>query len=1326
MSVVLFKRPPRRLGPEMPHGELSLQEPPSVPEPQSAMGNMITYMPMALSSLGMVLIFLRPGSGGGPMMYVAIGLMGLSAVGMLLSQIVRASGDRKRALLGERRDYMRYLAISRRRVRKVINQQREAQAWAHPDPESLWSLVPTSRLWERRAAHADFAEVRIGVGEQQLATKLTPLSTKPVEDLEPLSAHALRRFIKAYGTVPDQPVALYLRTYARVLLQSEPEAAHAMARALLAQLAVFHAPQDLRIVVLADHDRREAWEWVKWLPHNRHPTDVDGGGPVRLVTDSVLGLESLLGDELTGRPPFEADAVPSGEEPYCVIVLDSARTPEDSRLATDGYRNTVTLDVSGSLPWKPYRHTLRLRITGRRLELVGTDRSGKETASALGGPDALSPRRARALATLMSPRRMGVTTDNGEALTSDVQLTTLLGLADLHTVDLDAVRDERTDRARLRVPLGLAGDGSPVELDIKEAAQGGMGPHGVLIGATGSGKSELLRTLVLALALTHSSEKLNFVLVDFKGGATFLGLEDLPHTSAVITNLADESALVDRMQDALHGELMRRQELLRSAGNYTSAYEYETARAGGAALEPLPTLFVVVDEFSELLSSHRDFMDLFVMVGRLGRSLGVHLLLASQRLDEGRMTQLESHLSYRIALRTFSSMESRGILGVPDAYQLPSVPGSAILKKDTGTLVRFKAAYVSGPYQGVRRVAAAAVAGQVVPYRTEWTAPRIPAPEAEPEAVATEEESEETLLALAVSRMREGGRPAHQVWLPPLDRPLSLDTLLMGVAPHPERGLTTVDPDLRGTLTVPVGIIDRPFDQAREPLIAELSGAGGHVGIAGGPQSGKSTLVRDLIMALALTHTPREAQFYCLDFGGGTLAALRGLPHVGGVTGRLDLERVHRTIAEVHGLVARREKQFADEGIDSMATLRARRAAGEFADDPYGDVFLVIDGWGTVRQDFMEVMDTVSALAARGLNYGVHLIVATSRWAEVPTALRDQLGTRFELRLGDSMDSMINMRAAATIPKAPGRGMTETKHHFLTALPRVDGGDSAADLGAGVADAVARVAEHWQGPPAPPVRTLPAVLDPSELPAAEVGADGDLRLPLGLEGGQLDVMWHDFAHTPHLLVVGDAETGKTNLLRTVCRTVAERYTPDEARILLIDYRRGLLESVPESHRLGYAVSVDVLKQAVEGMARAMKERLPGADISPARLKRRDWWSGPRVFMIVDDYDMVSSGSMSDHFGPLLDYFAQGAELGLHMIVARSANGAARAMNDPLLRRLTEVNTPAALLSCPPSEGYLFNDTKPKQLPAGRAQLITRRGVIQVQTPLLPDTTAEEE
>ncbi|WP_275408378.1 FtsK/SpoIIIE domain-containing protein, partial [Actinoplanes campanulatus] len=196
----------------------------------------------------------------------------------------------------------------------------------------------------------------------------------------------------------------------------------------------------------------------------------------------------------------------------------------------------------------------------------------------------------------------------------------------------------------------------------KESAQDGMGPHGLLVGATGSGKSELLRTLVLALAMTHSPEILNLLLVDFKGGATFASLDRLPHTAAMITNLEDELPLVDRMLGAIQGELTRRQELLRKAGNYASQRDYERARSAGVPLAPLPSLLFIVDEFSELLSARPDFIDMFVQIGRVGRSLGIHLLLASQKLEEGRLRGLESHLSYRIGLRTFSSMESRAVL----------------------------------------------------------------------------------------------------------------------------------------------------------------------------------------------------------------------------------------------------------------------------------------------------------------------------------------------------------------------------------------------------------------------------------------------------------------------------------------------------------------------------------------------------------------------------------------------------------------------------------------------------------------------------------------
>ena len=295
----------------------------------------------------------------------------------------------------------------------------------------------------------------------------------------------------------------------------------------------------------------------------------------------------------------------------------------------------------------------------------------------------------------------------------------------------------RAPRDRLRVPIGVGATGQPVDLDIKESAQGGMGPHGLVIGATGSGKSELLRTLVLGLALTHSSETLNFVLVDFKGGATFASLDVLPHTSAIITNLEDELILVDRMKDAIQGEMVRRQEALRAAGNYASVRDYERAREQGAPLEPMPSLFIVVDEFSELLSAKPDFIDLFVMIGRLGRSLGVHLLLASQRLEEGKLRGLDTHLSYRVGLRTFSAGESRVVLGVPDAYELPSAPGNGYLKEATEGLVRFKAAYVSGAYtgggSGRSEQDSDAPRHQVLPYQLEPVAPQDELRPADPE-----------------------------------------------------------------------------------------------------------------------------------------------------------------------------------------------------------------------------------------------------------------------------------------------------------------------------------------------------------------------------------------------------------------------------------------------------------------------------------------------------------------------------------------------------------------------------------------------------------------
>ncbi|MFD0635807.1 type VII secretion protein EccCb [Catenulispora yoronensis] len=518
-------------------------------------------------------------------------------------------------------------------------------------------------------------------------------------------------------------------------------------------------------------------------------------------------------------------------------------------------------------------------------------------------------------------------------------------------------------------------------------------------------------------------------------------------------------------------------------------------------------------------------------------------------------------------------------------------------------------------------------------------------------------------------------------------------------------------------------MVDRPFEQRRDELVADLAGAGGHVGIAGGPQSGKSTLIRTLLTALALTHTPEQVQFYGLDLSGGMLAAVAGLPHNGGVAGRHETERVGRTMAHLRAVLDEREQRFARIGVDSMAAYRRMRAAGapEAQDDPYGDVFLVIDGWSTLRQDYDDLVADIRMFASRGLNYGMHLVICTTRWSELPAAIRDQLGTRFELRLGDAVESVIEARAALTVPRdRPGRGLTRDKHHFLAALPRIDGLPLAEDLPSGTASLVDAVARSWPGRRAPAVRTLPTVLEAAALPAAEgAGPHGDLRVALGLEEQRLAPVWHDFAEQPHFAVVGDGESGRTNLLRLFASAVTAVHGPDQAQLVVIDPRRRLADDVPEDYRLRYAVTEGTAKQAVADLTEVMRLRLPSPEVTGEGLRRRDWWFGPRVYLLADDYDMVST-QFSGAFDPLLELLGHGADIGLHVVAARSGSGASRP--DALLRRLTELNAPTLVLSCPPSEGMVLG-VKARILPPGRGVLTTRRSTAVVQTALAPAADA---
>ncbi len=1280
-------------------------------------------LPMLGMGGSVVFFFMTPN----PIMRIMGMVMIASTVAMGIAMLVRYRRGTQGQLADLRRDYLKYLNQTRRAVLRTARLQRDAQFYLHPSPEQLWALVAEgSRVWERRVGDADFGQVRIGLGSQQLATPLLAPETAPVDDLEPLTAGAMRQFLATHGTLDGLPMAVSLRAFYHVTVSGEQEAVRAAARAMVGSLASLHSPEDLVVAVGTGRDAAGHWEWAKWLPHVQARGAVDGAGSRRLITADPMDLQDLLAGLLEGRPRFQGGDSPLLDRPHVVVVLDGQTVAPMSPLAAaEGLQGVTIIEVvpgegaaaRGQLSVVVHPDALRLE-SGHGLVYDGT-------------PDGLSLEGAEALARQLAPLRMASGGDDDEPLLANLEFTDLLNLGDAASVDVSRTWRPRSQSERLRVPIGVGEDGSPVMLDLKEAAQEGMGPHGLCVGATGSGKSELLRTLVLGLAVTHSSETLNFVLADFKGGATFAGMSQMPHVAAVITNLADDLTLVDRMGDSIRGELNRRQEMLRDAGNYANIHDYEKARAAGAALQPIPSLVLVIDEFSELLTAKPDFIEMFVQIGRIGRSLGVHLLLASQRLEEGRLRGLETYLSYRIGLRTFSAAESRAAIGVPDAYHLPNVPGSGYLKFGTDEMVRFKAAYVSGVYRSnAQRLTAAGgplpVDRQPVPFTAAPVPIRYVEPTtrtAEPDAGARAEDDAlaDTVLDVIVRRLEGRGVEAHQVWLPPLDNPPPLDELLPGLAEVQGRGLTQPGFEGAGRLVVPLGVVDKPFEQRRDTLYRDFSGAAGHMQIVGGPQSGKSTLLRTLISAFALTHTPHEVQFYGLDFGGGGLSAVAGLPHVGGIASRLDPEKVRRTVSEVFGIMERREEYFRASGIDSIATYRRLRERGDITveDQPHGDVFLVIDGWGNFRTEYEGLEPAVLDMAARGLGYGIHVVLAASRSMEVRSNIKDHLMNRLELRLGDPMDSEVDRKMAINVPSGvPGRGLTPEKLHFMTAVPRIDGITSDSDLAEATAAMGQDIARHWTGPAAPKVRLLPRELPVNGLPAGF--AEPQRGVAFAIDEDHLEPVFANFDRDPFFLVFGDSESGKSNLLRLLIKQVTERYDGNSAKFFVIDNRRALLNVTPATHLAEYVPMSNNMAHHVDALADLMQRRTPSADVTAQQLRDRSWWQGPTIFVVVDDYDLVSTSS-GNPLAPLTEHLPFARDVGVRFIIARHGAGASRAAYEPFTQRMMELGAQGVLLSGDPQEGAVLGGARMRPMPAGRGVFVSRqRGNRLVQTGWMGD------
>lgn len=575
------------------------------------------------------------------------------------------------------------------------------------------------------------------------------------------------------------------------------------------------------------------------------------------------------------------------------------------------------------------------------------------------------------------------------------------------------------------------------------------------------------------------------------------------------------------------------------------------------------------------------------------------------------------------------------------------------------------------------------------------------------------------LREVVLEQLTTGENHAYRMWLPPLTDPTPVNELV-------------ARDYARRPLRIGVGVMDEPRRHRQEVWGIDIATAAGNVAIGGAPQTGKSTFLQTFILSAAASHTPRQIQFYCVDMGGGGLMYIEDLPHVGGVATRAEPDRVNRVVAEVKAVLRQREQTFKQYRVGSMADYRQMREDpnNPASADPFGDVFLVVDGWPAFAAEFPDLEPVVQDIAGQGLAYGVHTMISTPRWTELRARVRDYLGTKVEFRLGDVNETQID-RITREIPvNRPGRAVSSEKHHLMIGVPRLDGVHSAEGLVPAMAEAVREIAARHTDT-APRVRVLPSKVHLQQLDPQPPGPDADYRtrwtVPVGVRESDLTVAHNHMHNTPHQLIFGAPKSGKTTIATAIAQAICARNSPQQVRFMIADYRSALLEAVPESHLLpagGINRNHDSLVESVKALAANLTKRLPPADVTPAQLRQRSWWTGPDVVLLVDDWHMiVAAGGMMSPMAPLAPLLPAAADIGLHIVVTCQMSQAHRATMDKFVGTAYGAGTPTMFLSGE-KQDFPSREIIVKKRPPGQAFFVTPDGKEVIQAAYV-DPPAEE-
>lgn len=1116
------------------------------------------------------------------------------------------------------------------------------------------SLAPD--LWERRPQDADFLDLRVGVADQP------SLVTVEIGDGGDEELRAAAIAIRDHVAVdPAVPVVAPLRDLGILGIAGPVAVSRGLVRSVVLQLATLHSPRDLALVVLAPDDA-ESWAWAKWLPHVQVLSD-DGTVTIAGQDAEAQSLFAAVRRVADTRAEAAAGSIgsPTRFSPHLVVFVQPPVQipPRDMsdllRIASSlgiavvwiaPERSELPNECRGIVEVDPARLAVSLTFadTGHRIG----------DAQRVDVPLAAAMTEARFLAPLVD---VTVGSDSGGI----PRRVNLLELLDLVPVTADAVAARwQADGGNLTATVGALATG-PATIDLRVD-----GPHGLVAGTTGAGKSEFLQALVASLAIAHPPDRLNFVFVDYKGGAAFKDCIHLPHAVGIVTDL--DGHLTQRALLSLDAELKRREHMLAGVGakDLLEMIDKAPDRAPAA-------LMIIIDEFAALAKEVPAFVDGVVDIAQRGRSLGVHLLLATQKPGGVISASIQANTNLRVALRMADAEESRDVIERPDAALISKrTPGRGYLKTGPRDITEFQSAYVGGTSE---------LPDDTEPVATATTFHVSGADRRRLAAAVEAKASGQTDLQRAVAACTAAATAAgvptpHRPWLPPLGAAIGLEETI-GVFPPAD-----------DTLQLPLGVADEPARQAQYAWALDLDQLGSVV-IYGSAGSGKTTALRSVAASTALRFRPDQVRLYALDFGSRGLASLSQLPHCGGVVTPDEIDRVRRLLAMLEVEAIERRAALGSVGASSSAEYR--RATGR----PMPEIVVLVDGfagfWAAVEPiDRSAHAELFQRLVADGKAVGQHFVVTADRRTAIPHAMASTVPGRLVLRMAnpDEYGSLgLPHLAREQVDPDPGRAFTADGLELqIAGLRTPEGGDGIHQVQR-LTQLAAHLQQYYPDPGVPPVRLLPEQVSLAELP---VPTAGTWQIPIGLDEASLEPAVIDLGEAPTFLIAGPDLSGRTTALAAITRGVMAAHPGGPA--YLVSGRSTPLAAIAGWTKTGIGESAaDVLAELVG----TLDDRVRGGFTEP-------------VLVVVDDADDLTEGRPADHLDALQK---RARDAGVVVVAALSTFKAMRSYTNwtQSLR-----NSRHGLLLQPDldnDESDVFHLRIPERaglhLPAGRGYLVRR-------------------